>query len=288
MTKVSLAGKVAIVTGGGRGLGRAMGIGFAQAGAAGIAVTSAASPQETASVVREIEAILGARRAIGFQADVSNWTDCERVVAETVKTFGCLHILVNNAGKAGYAAGNERRPFWDATPEGWRRVVDTNVTGPFYMAKAAVPHLLKEKKSGRIINISKNRSSMFRPTAAPYGPTKAALEAMTLAFAADLLAMGITVNSLSPGGSSDTGLSSPEARAKRRDEVGLLDPMAMAPPAVWLASDLSEGVTGCRFIAKKWDASLPPTEAAEKARDIPIFVPVRNKGGLDKAWDNAG
>ena len=284
MAAVSLAGKVAIITGGGRGLGRAMALGFAEAGAAGIVITSAASPQETAAVVREIDAIAGAGHALGLQADVSIWADCERAVAETVKAFGRLHVLVNNAGKAGYAAGNEHGPFWGATPEGLRRVIDTNITGPYYMAKAALPHLLKQK-GGRIINVSKNRESMFRPTAAPYGPTKAALEAMTLAFAADLVATGVTVNSLSPGGSSDTGLSSPQARAKRRNEVGLLDPMTMAVPAIWLASDLSEGVTGCRYIAKKWDSCLPPAEAAEKARDIPIFVPVKSKGGLEKAWD---
>jgi 3-oxoacyl-[acyl-carrier protein] reductase len=287
MTAISLGGKVAIVTGGGRGLGRAMALGFARAGAAGITVTSATSPDETNAVAAEIDAIAGPGRSLALQADVSNWHDCERVVAETVKEFGGLHILVNNAGKANYGAGNERKPFWEATPEGWRRVIDTNITGPFYMAKAALPQFLKQRW-GRIINISKNRDTMFRPKSAPYGPTKAALEAMTLAFAQDLLGTGVTVNSLAPGGSTDTRLSSEQWRSEQRKAGILLDPDVMAAPAVWLASELSSDVTGCRYIAKNWNPALPPGEAAEAARDIAIFVPPQPLDLLTRAWQPPG
>ena len=287
MTPISLAGKIAIVTGAGRGLGRAMALGFARAGAAGITVTSAASPDETRAVAAEIDAIAGPGRGLALQADVSDWHDCERVVAQALKKFGGLHVLVNNAGKAGYAAGNERKPFWDATPEGWRRVIDTNVTGPFYMAKAALPHFL-EQHWGRIINISKNRDTMFRPKSAPYGPSKAALEAMTLGFAQDLLGTGITVNSLAPGGSSETRLSSEQWRSEQRKAGILLDPAIMAAPAVWLASDLSADITGCRYIAKNWNPALPPEEAAEGARDVAIFVPPQSRDLLTRTWQPPG
>jgi NAD(P)-dependent dehydrogenase (short-subunit alcohol dehydrogenase family) len=281
---ISLAGKVCIVTGGGRGLGRAMALGFARAGAAGITVTSAESPTETQEVAREIDRIAGRGCGLALTADVASWPDCERVVAQTVRRFGGLQVLVNNAGKAGWAAGNERRPFWEAKPEGWRHVFDTNVNGPFYMAKAAIPHFLAQKW-GRIINITKNRETMFRAKGSPYGPTKAALDAMSLCWAQDLLGTGVTVNSLGPGGSTETRLSSPEWRNEQRKAGILLDPAIMAAPAVWLASDRSAGITGCRYIAKEWNDGLPPDEAAERAREIAIFVPPEPRDLLTRTWE---
>jgi NAD(P)-dependent dehydrogenase (short-subunit alcohol dehydrogenase family) len=204
MTAISLKGKVIIVTGGGRGLGRAMALGFARAGALGVTVTSISSPDEITAVAKEIDAIAGPGHGLAMRADVGQWAHCQKVVAQTVSTFGALHILVNNAARGPRYTSEQRGPFWEADPEGWRGVVDTNINGPFYMAKAAAPHLLTAKW-GRVINISKTRDSMHAAKITPYGMSKAALEAATLSWAQDFAGTGVTVNSLAPGGPTDSG-----------------------------------------------------------------------------------
>ena len=288
MSKISLKGKVIIVTGGGRGLGRAMALGFARAGALGVTVTSSPrSPAEARAVAREIEDILGPGRGLAVTADVGDWTACKRTVAATIRKWGALHILVNNAGRAARVAGNERQPFWQARPAGWENVIATNVNGPFFMAKAALPYLTAHKRA-RIINVSKTRGAMFGPRSAPYGPSKAALEAMTLAFAQDLADTGVTVNSLAPGGSSDTKLGSAAMKRENLKVKTLLPPEIMVAPALWLASHLSDGVTGCRFVAKDWNDTLPPEQAAEGAREAAAFLPPTGKGTLERTWKVRG
>jgi NAD(P)-dependent dehydrogenase (short-subunit alcohol dehydrogenase family) len=155
------------------------------------------------------------------------------------------------------------------------------------MAKAALPYLTAHKRA-RIINVSKTRDAMFAPRSAPYGASKAALESMTLAFAQDLLDTGVTVNSLAPGGSSDTKLGSAAMKRDNLKVKTLLPPEIMVPPALWLASSLSDGVTGCRFVAKDWDASLPPEKAAEGAREAAAFLPPTGKGKLERTWKVRG
>ena len=288
VTTISLKGQVAIVTGGGRGLGRAMALGYARAGARGVTVTSSPrSADEARATAREIEAILGKGRGLAVVADVGTWAGCKRTVAATIRRWGALHVLVNNAGRAGRVAGNERKPFWRARPGGWENVMATNVNGPFFMAKAALPYLLWHKRA-RIINVSKTRDAMYGSRSAPYGASKAALEAMTLAFAQDLLETGVTVNSLAPGGSSDTGLGSDALRRENLKVKTLLSPEAMVAPALWLASSLSDGVTGCRFVAKDWDPSLSPDAAAESAREPAIFLPPARSGPLGRTWKARG
>ena len=130
------------------------------------------------------------------------------------------------------------------------------------MSRAAAPHMIKQRW-GRIVNISMNHETMRRAGFSPYGPSKAALESETIIWAQDLAGTGVTVNSLLPGGATDTGIVPADIAPHLRQN--LLDPKVMVPPLLWLASKDANGITGCRFVANLWDSSLPPEQAAEKA-----------------------
>jgi NAD(P)-dependent dehydrogenase (short-subunit alcohol dehydrogenase family) len=140
-----------------------------------------------------------------------------------------------------------------------------NVIGTFFMNRAAVEYFLGQKK-GKIINLTTSTRHFYGRHASPYGVTKAALEASTQIWAKDLEGAGVTINSLLPGGATDTNPNRP----KKDGEVALRGSI-MNPMLIWLVSDHADGVTGCRFVGKKWDASLPPDEAAERAREEPVF-----------------
>jgi 3-oxoacyl-[acyl-carrier protein] reductase len=118
---------------------------------------------------------------------------------------------------------------------------------------------------------------MQRRNNSPYGVTKAAIEAETLIWAQELAGTGVTVNSLIPGGAADTGFVHESSR-KELAAMGrsLLPPSVMVAPILWLASRLSDGVTGTRFVGKLWDDALPPNEAAQKAREAPVLLPAND------------
>jgi len=266
MSNGQLSGKNAIVTGGGRGLGRAMTLGLARAGA-NVMITAAHSSHEIDAVANEAakSGVAGAIRSM--VADAASEEDSLLVVSRTIREFGAVHILVNNAGR-GMRFVSERfldtpTRFWQTDPAVWRMIIDTNVTGPFLMARAVVPHMLKERW-GRIINVSMNHETMRRAGFSPYGPSKAALESETIIWAQDLAGTGVTVNSLLPGGATDTGMVPENIAVELRRH--LLDPEVMVPPILWLVSEEAGAVTGARLVAKFWDSSLLPARAAEKAR----------------------
>ncbi|ANF32164.1 short-chain dehydrogenase [Leifsonia xyli] len=265
MTTTSLEGTVAIVTGGGRGLGQAMARGLARAGA-NVVISAARQAEEIRRVADAINTDLGAARVLALQADVTREADCRRLVDEAVTAFGGLHILVNNAGRGmkyvSDAFLTEPTRFWEVDGDTWRTIVDTNVNGPFLMAKAAVPYLL-EQGWGRIVNITMNHDTMRRAGFSPYGPSKAALESETVIWAQDLAGSGITVNGLLPGGATDTGMIPEGVSAAVRSR--LLQPEVMVEPLLWLASDASAAVTGARLDAARWDSTLPPNQAAAAA-----------------------
>jgi 3-oxoacyl-[acyl-carrier protein] reductase len=271
---IRLDGKVAIVTGAARGLGRAMAEGLVRAGATVIFTDIDAAA--LASAARAVDGRPGCGPVARFAGDITVRAECERVVAETVKRFGALHILVNNAGKG--PALLETSPqtkslkFWEADPDAWREIIVTNVNGTFLMARSAAP-VMVEAGWGRIVNITTSLATMQRRHNSPYGVSKAAIEAETLIWAKDLDGTGVTVNSLIPGGAADTEFVHMASR-KELAALGraLLPPSVMAAPIVWLASPLSDGVTGARFVGKLWDERLPPNEAAAKARESSVLL----------------
>lgn len=266
MASGDLSGETAIVTGAGRGLGRAMALGLARAGA-NVVITAARTRLELDAVVDGVAKAHPGRTVCALMADVTRDEDCRRVVSETIREFGAVHILVNNAGRGmrfvSESFFDTPTKFWQTDPAAWRMIIDTNVNGPFLMARAVVPHMLQQRW-GRIINISMNHQTMCRAGFSPYGPSKAALESETIIWAQDLAGTGVTVNALLPGGATDTGMIpdgiAPEARSR------LLDPAIMVPPLLWLASPAADQVTGDRFVATLWDSSLPPEQASERAR----------------------
>jgi NAD(P)-dependent dehydrogenase (short-subunit alcohol dehydrogenase family) len=255
-----LDGRVAVVTGAASGMGRVMVRALAGAGAraAGVDVDAAGLGRLAAEPVF-------AGRFLAIAADVSQAADCRRAVRSVVETFGALDILINCAGisMSSAAAHKEARiTFFEADPEGWQRILAINCVGAFLMARFAAEPMIKSGW-GRIINVTTSFDTMLAAGLSAYGASKAALEAMSVAWAKDLEGTGVTVNILVPGGPTDTpGFFPP---GKPRPPV-LLDPEIMAVPVVWLASPQSDGVSACRFIARDWDRTLPPTEAAARAR----------------------
>ena len=264
-----LAGQVASVTGGGRGLGRAMTLGLAQAGVRVIA-TAARELAEVEAVAKEAERECGDDRVRPLLADVTRAADCAAAVREAVARFGRLDILVNNAGRGmKYVSDTfltEPPRFWEVAPDTWRLVIDPNVNGPFRMARAAVPAML-ERGSGRIVNVSMNRETMRRRGFSPYGPSKAALDSETAIWAQDLADSGITVNALLPGGATLTGMI-PEGLPDSA-RAGLLSPEIVVPPLLWLCPDAAATVTGKRLDAWRWtgaqSAGEPGHDAIEDA-----------------------
>jgi NAD(P)-dependent dehydrogenase (short-subunit alcohol dehydrogenase family) len=192
-----LAGKIAIITGGGRGMGRSMVLGLARAGAKVIA-TAARERQELERVVAEAPRTA----VVPIVADVTDADNCAELVAETLRRFGKLDILVNNAGRGmRYVSEDfltEPTRFWETDPKAWQLIIDTNVNGPFFMARAAAPPMIKAGW-GRIINHSANFLTMRRRGFSPYGPSKAALESETQIWAQELAGTGVTVNAILPG-----------------------------------------------------------------------------------------
>jgi 3-oxoacyl-[acyl-carrier protein] reductase len=263
----TLRGKVAVVTGGGRGMGRSMVLGLARAGASVVA-TAAREQPEIEAVAAAAYAATGRDCVLPLVADVRRETDCRHAVEAAVNRFGALHVVVSNAGRGmKYVSESfmtEPPHFWEVDPETWRMVIDTNVNGPFFMARAAAPHLMAAGW-GRIINVTMAYETMRRPGFSPYGPSKAALESETIIWAQDLAGSGVTVNALLPGGATLTGMipaGFPDAMKAK-----LLDPDIMVPPLLWLASERSDGVTGMRFVASRWRGDLPEPEAAREASE---------------------
>ena len=264
MQRKLLEGKIAIVTGAAspRGLGRAMTEALVKAGArVSMMDINQQWLDETSNYMREI----GGDDCVMTQVvDVTSIGEAERSIERTIEELGGLHILVNNAGVAppkmllgGEAANN----FWEISAEEWDRVVAVNSNGPFYMTRTVVPHMLAQGW-GRIIGVTTSMNTMYRAGAAPYGPSKAAHEALVAMASRELEGSGVTVNVLVPGGMASTDLI-PDDTDYVRDNM--ISPDVMMAPVVWLASDESNDINGQRFIGYNWDEELPLAERLEKA-----------------------
>jgi NAD(P)-dependent dehydrogenase (short-subunit alcohol dehydrogenase family) len=244
-----LAGKRAVVTGAGRGIGRCIALALAQAGA-DVAVTARTQP-ELEALVAEIQAL--GRHSLAVRCDV---TDPEQVkyMSETLLAgLGGLDILVNNAGNAG------SHKFANHPDDLWHRMLAVNLTSVYYVTKAFVPTLINQR-SGRIITVASIASRVGGGYIAAYTAAKHGVLGLTRALAVELLPHNITVNAICPGYvdtpmtdanianiAARTGMSKAQAREvleKSSPQNRLMEPEEVAAIAVFLAQDIARGITG--------------------------------------------
>ena len=237
--KLSLENKVAIVTGGSRGIGRAIALEFADRGAA-VVVNYNKSPESAEEVVKKIQEAGG--KAAAFQADVSDFKQAESLIKFAIETFGDLSILVNNAGIT-------RDQLIMMMPESdWDAVINTNLKSTFNCSKAAVKHMMR-KRTGRIINMASVAGQMGNPGQTNYSASKGGQIAFTKALAREVAARNITVNAIAPG-FVDTEIldaMTPETLTAALKMVPLArkgQPEEIAFTASFLASDGAAYITG--------------------------------------------
>ncbi len=185
-----LQGKIALVTGSSRGIGRGIAIEFAREGAD--VVVNYRRDEEAAHATVEAISALG-RRAVAVQGDVSDWSQVQNLVAKTIEAFGRFDIVVANSGIA-----SRVQSVWDMDVEHWHKVIGTNLHGAFYTCKATAKHLV-DRRSGTIILISSVGADMCGPLGAPYYCAKAAVNALTKSLAKETAAAGVRVNCIAPG-----------------------------------------------------------------------------------------
>jgi len=262
--------RVAIVTGGLRGLGRTMAFGLARDGHSVLAVGHIDAD------VAEIEAATAGTNVSGhilaLVADLRRPSDCDRVVAMARERLGTPQILVNNAGLTFTTIdpARFRRPepqkFWQVSDDIVRAVIETNYIAADQMARRVAPEIVAHGW-GRIINVTTKLDTMNRPHTSPYGASKAALEMATEVWAKEVEGSGLTVNIVNPGAGANTPGMAEEMRALSREGRArrLIEPEEMVPPLLYVVSREADTVNGWRFDANLWDTALPPTEAARRA-----------------------
>lgn len=228
-----LEGRTAIITGGGRGIGRAIALVFAREGAR-VAV-SARTSSEIEQVASEITS--QGHEAIAVQADVSSETDVTRLVDDTVKRFNTVDILVNNA-----AVNLADRRVVDLTLQEWENAFKVNVTGTFLCCKAVLPIMIRQRR-GKVINISSLGGRVGAAGRSPYRASKAALINFTESLAAEVKDYGIDVNAICPGG-VDTDMMRMLMGSRGAYRGKLMRPEEIAAVAVFLASHESSAITG--------------------------------------------
>ena len=234
-----LAGKVALVTGAGSGIGRGICIRFAEEGAdVAVADVNRQGAEETATEVRRLEA-----RALVIEADVTSRADCQRMVQETVASFGKLDCFVANAGIARLA------PFLELTEEDWDAVIRTNVTGVFLSCQAAARRMVEQGHGGRVITMASVAAVRPATIMGAYPAAKAAVRMLTEVMALELAPYRITVNAIGPG-LIDTPLAAPllaaiKAAGREVAPLGRVgEPRDVADLALFLASDEADYITG--------------------------------------------
>ena len=239
MADLSLQNRVAVVTGGSRGIGRAIALELSQRGAA-VVVNYHKSPEAAETLINEIQAAGG--KAVSFQADVSDFSAAQTLIKFAIETFGDLHILVNNAGitKDGF--------IMMMSESDWDTVLDTNLKSTFNCSKAAIKHMMR-KRYGRVINISSVSGQMGNPGQTNYSASKAGQIGFTKALAREIASRNVTVNAIAPGFVDTEILSgmSPETLEAALKMVPLgrkAQPEEIAYAVAFLASDQAAYITG--------------------------------------------
>ncbi|PYM07261.1 MAG: 2-deoxy-D-gluconate 3-dehydrogenase [Candidatus Rokuibacteriota bacterium] len=236
----ALEDRVAIVTGASRGIGRAIAVAYAEAGAdVALAARSKPDLEATAQLVQQ-----HGRRALVIPTDVAVFAEVEALVERTVKGLGRLDVLVNNAGVAKVA------PLVEMSVEDWRWMLDSNLTGVFNGCRAAAPHLIAQKR-GKVINVASVLGAVGLPGYTIYSATKGGVIALTRTLGVEWARHGVQVNALAPGwfATDMTHEAFGEARIRERltrdiplRRVGR--PEEVGPLAVYLASAASDFMTG--------------------------------------------
>ncbi len=247
-----LDGRMALVTGGTRGFGRVIAEAYAEAGA-DVAICSR-DGDAAAAVARDIARTTG-RRTLGLRADVSDPASVDGLIATVLDRFGGLDTLVNNAGV------NIRRPVEDLSEQDWRTVLGANLEGTFYCCRAVSRHL-KERRFGRVLNVSSMMAVASLAGRVPYTAAKAGILAMTRTLALEWAPHGVTVNALCPGPflteMNAPIMENPEQFEFFRARIPLGrwgNPPEIAGPALFLASDAASFMTGaCLFVDGGWTA----------------------------------
>ena len=243
---MKLDGKVAIVTGGSQGIGRAVAKGFAREGAK-VAVVNAGNPERGQEVASEIEADGGT--ACSIRADVTKKADVDALVEQVVDRYGTVDVLFQGAGVM------INKPVEEYTEEDWDRTIDVNLKGSFLMSQAVIP-LMKAKGSGKIIFVASIAGTRAFPNSVPYCASKGGVLMIAKALAAEIAKDGINVNAISPGNTA-TPLNQhlqddPEfvklLESKTPTGRAYISTDEMAGAAIFLASDDASAVHGLDLI----------------------------------------
>lgn len=240
--KMKLEKKVVAVTGAARGIGQTLALAFAREGAdVSLWDIDGDGLKRTAAEIHEI-----GRNALSVKTDVTRREEVAVALETTLARFGRLDILVNSAAlKMSFIVARERRDtyhFWEIDTERWRRLLDVNITGAFLCCQEVARQMV-EQKTGSIINMTTDDDTKLRRGYAPYGTSKAGLEAFTISIAKELKPLGVRANLLEPGGA---------VNLRGENDPALLPYDIVVPAAVYLASDDSRDLSGTMLNAKNW------------------------------------
>ncbi|MCU1501971.1 MAG: putative oxidoreductase [Ilumatobacteraceae bacterium] len=296
-------GRVCIVTGGGRGIGREHALLLAHHGAKVVVNDSGAAVDGTggdASVAQHVvdEIVAAGGEAVANDGSVDSWEAAQRLVNQAVETYGDLHVLVNNAGIL------RDRVLANMTEEEWDAVIRVHLKGTFGTSRWAAAYWREKAKAGekldnRIINTSSVSGLYGNPGQTNYGAAKAGIAAFTQIAARELSRYGVTVNAIAPGALTRMTEGLPGMGDRNEEQREAMNPTWIAPLAVWLASSQSAGVTGRVIessgselaIAETWHRgpSAPAVDDPEKfdavIRDLLAKArPNADMSGRDKDW----
>ena len=241
--------RVAIVTGGSRGLGKAMAAALAMAGADIVLASRTKSQLEAAAAEM---ALASCREPLIVPTDVQNSAECDALVAQTLERFGRLDIMLNNAG-IGDSRGAGAR-IWDLSDADWQDGIEVNLHSTFYCSRAAARVFRDQGSGGVILNVASGTALRAFPQSLAYGAAKAGVISLTKSLAGMLVGEGVRVNCIVPGFVSQHSPQSQE-EAERVKQRGIFNPTGrlgeaweLGPLAVWLCSDASSYVTGESFV----------------------------------------